>query len=793
MAKSIKKRCATVSAATALALASFTALGTAVILSEPAYAQRSQRAAARAPQSAYIVNRVAFEGNSKIKGDSMRPELQTQAGEGYSEATVQGDVQRVRDIYRRSGRALAQVTVRTVDLPNNRRDVVFTVNEGSKTDIKSINFVGNNNVSNWRLKQQMNTTEANLLSFLKTSDIYDEDRVQADLELIRRYYLRNGYADMRITNHNVAWDPSQNGYILTIQIDEGPQYRIGNVRVDSRVPELPEGAIASSIRTRSGQVYNAEEVEKSLVGITNNASRRGLAFTQARPVGDRNPGTRTIDLAYVVDEGPRVYVERIVVRGNTRTRDYVVRREFDLAEGDAYNKVLVDRAERRLNNLGFFKRVRVTNEPGSSPDRVVINVDVEDQSTGAFSVAGGYSTTDKWMAEFSISESNFMGRGQYVKLGVNYGQITRGVDFSFTEPFFMGQRIAAGFDLYTKEQKNSTFSLYNLKTAGGTIRAGFAVTEEFSIGLRYSLYQQKLSVPNTAARPYLDCQRPIDGTTGPVVAPGGQACTAAAVPGTQDPYYNGEAPNAIKQAIGTTLTSMAGYSLIYNSLDNVKDPRNGLYAEFRQDIAGLGGDSRFLRTSIDARYHYELFEDVVGIVRGQAGHIMGLGGKELRIMDHYFQGPQLVRGFAPSGIGPRDLYVPGDSKGNGIGSTTYWGGSLEAQFPIFGLPREAGLRGAVFFDFGTAFGNKSGVSNGVTGTNVAGLTCQQRVYNLSKVVAGASAIGCIRDSRKIRSSVGASLLWKSPLGPIRFDYAFALSKDKADQTQAFRFSGGTSF
>ncbi|MGL4325322.1 MAG: outer membrane protein assembly factor BamA [Beijerinckiaceae bacterium] len=749
----------------------------------------------QAARSSAIVNRVAFEGNSKIKGDSIRTELQTQAGNNFSEAVLQSDVQRVREIYRRSGRALAQVSARTVDLANNRRDVVFTISEGSKTDIKEIKFIGNNNVSNWRLKNQMNTTESNLLSFLKTSDIYDEDRVNADLELIRRYYLRNGYADMRIVNNSVVFDQARGGYVMTVEIDEGPQYRIGNVRVDSRVPELPESVAAGSIRTRTGDVYNAESVEKSLVGITNNASRRGLAFTQARPVGDRNPGTRTIDLAYVIDEGPRVYVERIVVRGNTRTRDYVVRREFDMAEGDAYNKVLVDRAERRLNNLGFFKKVRVTNEPGSSPDRVVINVDVEDQPTGAFSVGGGYSTTDKFLAEASISESNFMGRGQYVKLGVTYGQQSNGFDFSFTEPFFMGNRVAVGIDLFTKNQKNSVFSPYDTKTAGGTIRAGFAITEEFSVGLRYSLYQTKLTVPNTNSRPYLDCSQPITGFTGATAncpATGALGAVGSVVNGVTltDAYQNGEAPTAIKEAIGNTLTSLAGYSLIYNSLDNTKDPRSGLFAEFRQDFAGLGGDSRFIRTSGDARYYYEIFEDVVGVVRGQAGHVMGFGGKSLRIMDHYFMGPQIVRGFAPSGIGPRELSLGGDLRGSAVGATTYWGGTAEVQFPIFGIPREVGLRGAVFADVGSAFGNKSGSSTGLSCTEATtGLTGQVRNYN----VLGSVVSSCVRDSRKIRSSVGASILWKSPLGPIRFDYAFALSKDRGDRLQAFRFSGGTSF
>lgn len=771
-----------------------TVLIPAAVPESAAQTARGARTAARAVQQP-IVNRVAFDGNSKVKGENLRPEMQTKVGFAYNEAVAQADVRRITEIYNRTGRGLAKVGLRLVPLDNDRVDVVFTIDEGSKTPVLSIDFVGNNNISGYRLRNQMNTTEGNFLSFLKTSDVYDPDKINADLELIRRYYLKNGYADFRIVSNDVRFDSARGGYIVTVTVDEGPQYRVGNVRVDSRVATIPEGALAGQVRTRSGDVYNAEAVERSLVGMTNEASRRGLAFTQVRPQGNRDPSARTIDLAYVVDEGPRVYIERINIRGNTRSQDYIIRREFDVVEGDAYNKVLIDRAERRLNNLGHFKKVRVVAEPGSTPDRVVLNVEVEDQPTGSFSVAAGYSTSDGAIGEVSLTESNFLGRGQYVRIGGSYGQKSRGLEFSFTEPFFMDRRLAAGFDLFWKESDETDYSLFKSKTIGGTLRLGVPITEEISLGLRYSLYQSEIKIPNDTSQPYYDCQRPINNYTSRRLAGSTPDCPATRdpallpTPGASDAITNLEASNAIKQAEGKTLTSLAGYTLAYNSLDNNKDPRNGLYAEIKQDFAGLGGDSRFMRSSFDAKYHYEIYEDIVGIFRAQGGHIMGFGGKDLRILDHYFLGPSLVRGFAPSGLGPRDVST--DPASGAIGGKTYFGGSVEVQFPFYGLPREVGIKGAVFADAGTVYGNDSGFGGGASCAypNDASITGTTRNYT----VGGQTVTSCIRDSKKIRSSVGASLLWNSPLGPIRFDYAWALSKDKADRTQAFRFSGGTRF
>ncbi|MET0527440.1 MAG: outer membrane protein assembly factor BamA, partial [Microvirga sp.] len=387
------------------------------------------------------INRVVFEGNSKVERTVLEQEVQTRARGPYSQAVVDADIQRILDVYRRTGRGLAQVTSRVVELPNGRIDVVFSIVEGAKTGVKEIRFVGNSAISSGRLRGVMTTTEMNFLSFMKTSDVYDPDRLAADQELIRRYYLKNGFADFRIISTDAQFDANAGGYIVTISLEEGAPYRIGNVNIESRIPEIDVGSLRGQLATSAGATYNADAVERTLQNITVEVARRGYPFALVRPVGARDPATQTVNLGYIIEEGPHVYIERIQVRGNTRTRDYVVRREFDVGEGDAYNKVLIDRAERRLNNLGYFKRVRITTEPGSAPDRVVVNVDVEDQSTGSFSVSGGYSTADGFIGEVAISESNFLGRGQYVRIAGQYGERTQGVDFSFTEPYFLGYRL----------------------------------------------------------------------------------------------------------------------------------------------------------------------------------------------------------------------------------------------------------------------------------------------------------------------------------------------------------------
>ena len=729
-----------------------------------------------------LINRVAFEGNSKLKSEVIASEIQSKSRGAYNPSTVQADIERILDLYRRGGRSDATVTSRTVDLPNGRVDVVFTINEGGKTGIRSIDFVGNNNFSSSRLRNLMQTTEMNWLSFFKSTDVYDPDKIASDQELIRRFYLKNGYADFRIVGSDVRYNAQGKGYDLVVTVEEGQQYRVGSVNVETQIPDLDRNVLASTVKLAVGDVYNGDLVDKSVEAMTREVARKGYAFSSARPRGERDPATALINLTFVVEEGPRVYIERINVRGNTRTRDYVIRREFPLGEGDAYNRVLVDRAEKRLNGLGYFKKVRITNEPGSSPDRVVLNVDVEDQSTGAFSISGGYSTVDGIIAELAVSESNFLGRGQYARVAVSGGQRTRGVEFSFTEPYFMDYRLSGGFDLFAKQSRNMPYSVYDSQTVGGTLRLGVPVTDEISFSPRYSLFQSKITIPNTLAKPYNDCTVDIGAVTGTITET--NSCLA-----------NFEASLAVKESAGTRLTSQVGYSLSYNTLDNPRNPTQGVYGELRQDIAGAGGDARFVKTTAEGRYFHPIWDDVVGFAKIQGGNVTAYGGTTLRITENFNLGPSLVRGFAPGGIGPRDMSAGMNNRIASLGGTNFVGGSVELQFPFFGVPKDLGLKAAVFADAGTLFGYKGTTNFATLAGYSAGTPCAAMPGNSPTTNPQYRQAGCITldDSSKIRSSVGASLLWSSPLGPIRFDYAFVLTKAQNDVGQAFRFSGGGSF
>jgi outer membrane protein insertion porin family len=731
------------------------------------------------------ISRVVFEGNNKLKTDTLEMTVQSRARGPFSQAVVNADVQRIKDLYSKQGRGHAIVTARVVPLPNGKVDVVFTIKENEKTGVKEIKFIGNHAISTWRLKSIMTTTESNWLSFFKTSDIYDPDRVAADLEQIRRYYLKNGYADFRVVSNDAVFDQARGGWVLTIVLDEGGQYHIGTVNVQSSISGVDPNQIRSVLYTRAGDVYNADMVEKSVQAITSLVGAKGFPFGQARPVGTRDVATHTIALGYVVEEGPRVFVERIDIKGNTRTHDDVIRREIDLSEGDAYNKVLMDRAERRLNNLGYFKTVKITTEPGSTPDRIIIVVTVEDQPTGSFSISGGYSTSDGFIGDVSVTEANFLGRGLYVRVGGTLGQRTNGIEFSFTQPYFLGQRLAAGFDLFTKYQDNTQYSLYTSRVSGGQLRLGMPLTEEWTFIMRYALYATQIEIPNTTTQPFNDCTVPVYGITtlNPDGTPNLTSCT-----------LNGEASIAVKESKGTTITSAPGYTIDYNTVDNLNDPHSGIFAEVKQDFAGAGGDSKYVRTTGVAKYYYSITDDIVSLFKIQGGYLWGYGGDKLRITDNFNLGPELVRGFAPQGIGPRDLN--GDYRNNPLGGTTYYGGSIEVQFPIWGLPRELGLKGAVFADAGTLFGYKGQkffpgyyggtIAHPVNCNPASGSYAEFTFTTVSECVN-------VHDSSMIRSSVGGSILWNSPLGPIRFDLAYALTKDRYDRLQVFRFSGGTKF
>ncbi|MBI5262037.1 MAG: outer membrane protein assembly factor BamA [Bradyrhizobium sp.] len=737
-----------------------------------------------------VIGRIAFEGNKKVKDEQLSGEIQSKPRGTFSRPLVQSDALRIAEIYRRSGRYDVHVTPEIIEQPNNRVDLIFTIEEGPKTGVKSIEFVGNQAFSDYRLKDVIKTHESNLLSFLGNNDVYDPDRVEADRDLIRRFYLKHGFADVQVVAALSEYDPQRKGFLVTFKIEEGQQYRVGSVEFQSSIPNFDANFLRGYSRVNVGSVYNVESLEKSVEEMQIEASRRGFAFAVVRPRGERNFDAHTVSVVFAIDDGPRTYIERINIRGNTRTRDYVIRREFDISEGDAYNRALVDRAERRLKNLDYFKSVKIIPEPGSSSDRVILNVDLEEKSTGDFSVSGGYSTTDGALAEVSISERNLLGRGLFAKASVTYGQYARGYSLSFVEPYLFDYRIALGLDLYQRQQLANSYISYGTKTMGFSPRLGFQLREDLSLQLRYSIYKQELMLPYNLQNCNNDPTSPFFNPTPAYAAANGLSLASTNGLGC---YSDGEASLPVRRelASGKTLTSSVGYSLSYNTLDNNKNPTDGLLVDFRQDFAGLGGDVSYLKSAVDAKYYTPLVSDIVGLIHLQGGILNKIGNTELRMLDHFQMGPNLVRGFAPNGIGPRDMNPYGTM--DAVGGTKYWGASFELQMPFWFLPREVGLKGAVYADAGGLYDYQGPTTWAFTNevTTPANSGCITPTNN--PATPGTCTGLVYDDSRAVRSSVGVGLIWASPFGPLRFDYAVPLSKGKFDRVQEFRFGGGTSF
>lgn len=679
-----------------------------------------------------VVNQVLFQGNKKLKDADLANNVQLKARGTFSQSQLEADADAIRESYRRIGREDVDITTQVIDLGENRVNVVFEINEGGRTKIAAINFVGNSAFSDRRLAEVISTRRSNILSFLFRNDIYDENRLRADEEALRRFYFNRGYADFSVVSSFGELDPSTNEYTITITVEEGERYTFGDVAVESSIAGLDSDTLKSLVKSRTGSVYSAKDVEDSIIALTERVAGQGYAFAQVTPRGDRNFENRTISVVYALDEGPRAYIERIEIRGNTRTRDYVVRREFDISEGDAFNQVLIQRAKRRLERLDFFETVEISTAPGSESDQVILVVDLVEKSTGEFSIGAGYSTGGESQGvsvEGSVTERNFLGRGQSIRISMAGGKNSRDFQVSFTEPYFLGRRISAGFDV---ARSTRTYTNYQSETLGGSVRFGLPITQALTAQVAYNLSQEKY-----------DLTSGCDADNNNIPDPG---CTIS---------------QAIVNGVDNSpwLKSSVSGSLVFNTIDDMKNPHDGIYATFSTEVAGLGGDAKFVKFTARGNYYRTLSEemDIIGLVTLGGGHIQGFGSGGLRVFDMFQSTERMIRGFEYGGIGPMD-----SSTGDALGGTTYFHGTVESQFPIPVLPESFGLKGAVFADAATLFGNKLPEADTSTGMSW-------------------------------RASVGASLIWASPFGPLRVDYAVPVKKLPSDKVQNFNFGISTRF
>lgn len=763
-----------------------------------------------------VINRIVLEGNKRIKTDKITPEIKLAPRQIFTRSKVRSDVDRIVELYRRQGRFAASVEPKIVQLDQNRVDLVFEITEGDKSKVRAINIIGNEQYSDGRLRKEMYTKQAGgLLGILKQNDSYDADRLAADQQKLRAFYLTQGYADFRVVSALAELTPDRKDFVITYVVEEGPRYKFGTVDAESQIRDFSDEVIKAAVRIKPGDWFDAKLVEDTVTGLNELAGARGYAFADVSPSYDRDVEKRVMNLTFRVGETPRVYVERINIQGNTVTRDKVIRREFRLNEGDAFNAFKVKRSQDRLQSLGFFQEnLEIKQAQGSSNDRVVLNLDVEEKSTGELQLSAGYSSLERFVVAASIAQRNFMGKGQQLQAGVNYSRYSKSISLGFTEPYLFDKQILLGGEIFRRDYNAFNFigdernRTYGQASTGGSIRLGFPVTEYISFGTRYSLVQDKLTLDKDLFFTDPDFVPDPDGS-GPLTSTNGPEEPQC------DPQKVGR---YLCDEIGKRITSSLGYTIAFDNTNGVRATR-GQRLVLSQDFAGLGGDVKYLRTRADATKYFGLPKGFVLSAHLEGGYIHALESAPgefrdaIRLNDRFF-GPQL-RGFDIRGIGPRIQrfrYLDTDGTldvarrnvvSDSLGGRAYYMGRIEVEFPTSSALKNLGMRPSAFVDVGSVWGvtrpelagddGKIGVCATPSLTDVdpdavLGTPCPT----------GTTFVGGFKEffrgnSPKPRVSVGIGVNWVSPFGPLRLDVAKALVKQEGDDTKLFSFNVGTQF
>lgn len=773
-----------------------------------------------------VINRVVLEGNKRIKDDKILPEIKLAPRQIFTRSKVRADVSRIIELYKRQGRYAASVEPKMVQLSQNRVDVVFEITEGPKSKVRAINIIGNNEFSDDKLKDEMLTRESGLLRIFSSNTSYDPDRMAYDQQLMRQFYLTQGYADFRVVSAVAELTPDKRDFIITYVVEEGDRYKFGDVTVESEIRDFDSAALTRNLRMKTGDWYDAKLVEDTVEQLQETAGAFGYAFAEVRPrpVPDRE--TLTMNVTFNIGEAQRTYVERIDVNGNTLTQDKVVRREFRLAEGDAFNSLAVRRTTNRINGLGYFQEnFEVEQVDGSEPDRIVLEANVQEQATGQLTLSAGFSSLESFIFQGSIQQRNFRGRGQTIGLSANYSRYSRSGSVSFTEPYVFDKNISAGIDIYRRDYNNGYFNrqsaTYEQSTTGAQFRLGFALTEYASILGRYTLNYDEIKLDEQQFFADLD-------------GDGVRTC---------EPLLAGR---YLCEAIGNRLSSILGVSLIYNNLDSYQRPTRGEAATTSIDFAGLGGNNRYVRITSNAAKYWPLGGGLVFSLRGEAGFIKGLkdrgpGVSDVLLSDRFFLGEPQIRGFDIRGVGPRVIrrFYTTDEDGNvvltpiddrasaddALGGTGYYLGRAELELPLGSGARELGLRPSIFFDIGSVFGvtrptlvnspypdgifipsrDTSGnalyiqpvldANGNVTGSEV--VTSPTSPTGTANQPIGSTVPPFVEEfygnTIKPRASIGIGVNWNSPFGPFRIDFAYPILKEKGDDTKRFSFNVGTQF
>lgn len=662
-----------------------------------------------------VINEVAFEGNKELEDEKLQGEIQARSRQVFSRASVQADVARLYEIYQRNGRFSADIQPKIIKLDQNRVNLVFEIKEGPLTEIESIRFVGNKRFDDNELQSVIASKETHWYNVLSSSDRYDQDRLAYDEEMLRQFYLKQGYADFRVVSMASELSQDKTKFFITVMLDEGQRYRVGDIKINSQIRNLESKDLMPDVSLSKGDWYDAEKIKTSIDKMTKTLGDKQYAFVNIVPDVNRDRSKALVNLVFNINETPRVFVERINVDGNARTLDKVIRRQVELSEGDPFNRSAVSKSERNIKNLGYFSKVDVKTVPGTTPDKTVVNVNVEEQSTGDVSLGAGFSTADGPLADFHIRERNLLGKGQDLGFSATVAGARTEFDISFTEPYFLERDLSAGFDLFhtTKDQQDQ--SSFDQKRTGGGVRIGYPLSENLRQTWKYRIENNEIANVDSDASRY------------------------------------------VKEQEGTRVTSAISQRLEYSDLDSKLYPTEGYSAWLDAEVAGLGGDAKYMMGKIGGVYYYPVADRWVLSTLGETGMVASYGDSNIRINERFFVGGTNLRGFEKAGIGPRDL-----STDDSLGGSQFYRGSVELKFPI-GFPDDMGVAGHAFSDVGSLWGIDD------------------------------TATSDLVDSSSLRMSAGMGLSWASPMGPVRIDLSKPILKEDYDVEQVFRFSFGTQF
>ena len=754
-----------------------------------------------------VINRILVEGAKRIKEEKVREEIKLAPRQIFTRSKTRADVGRILEIYRRGGRFSAAVEPNIVQLDQNRVDLVFEISEGSKSKVRQINILGNSKFKDGQLRTVMVTRQARPYRLFTSNDTYDPDRLAYDQQKLRQFYLTNGYADFRVVSAVAELTPDRRDFIVTYVVDEGERYKFGELKIESDIRDIKADTFSKLLTEKKGDWYNAQKIETTVDTLQETAGLLGYAFADIRPQFNRDKDKREMNISFEIAEAPRVYIEKININGNVRTKDPVIRREFRLVEGDAFNTLKVKRSRDRLQGLGFFQeKLEVEQKPGSSPDKIILEANVQEKSTGSLEVSAGYSSLESFILSASIAQRNFRGRAQELRLSGNISRYSKSIEAGFTEPYLFGRNLALGFDIFRRDYNaysgsgslggNNLNQTYAQTTTGFQVRTGFAITEFWAASVRYGLSFQNVTLGDQ----YF--QHDI---LGALIrdAKGNKIC---------DPNIAGR---YLCDALGNYTTSSVGYSLIYNSVNNPVRPSRGQRFVFSQDLAGVGTGVKYLSTRVNYDFYHPLFGSSSGFILnigGEAGYITGYGGSTVRLTDRFFLGEGQLRGFGIRGVGPRVLRQPlivdpvtgavtvdqnrKNATDDALGGEAYYRGRIEIQIPLGAAGAELGLRPSIFTDIGAVFKIPTPTTTCLAPPPPAVLT--NSTFKPFQACVANNGTGGFDEqyagnTPKPRVAVGIGVSWNSPFGPFRFDLAKALVKAPGDNPKLFQFNVGTQF